>query len=341
MSRNGENELVSIIVPVYNIMDCLERCVDSLLAQTYRKIEILLVDDGSTDGTGLLCDRLAEKDMRIRVFHKENGGSSSARNYGIRKSNGEYLGFVDSDDYVEPDMYERLLRILQEHHAQMAQIGRNEMDEQGNLLPDICVPPKELEAISPADFLRELLLHRGDCSFCTKLIRRSLFLPDEGEPRLFPEGILNEDFYLMVQMLPELPEIWSLPRYGYHVFYRIGSNTRKQTKEEFSRVFIDIVNHADMVYDRVMQDFPQLEPEAIRFNLYQRLDYLLHIPISQMTGDNQMYRSVVRYLRKHGKDIVHNPWLTGKNRGYLLLFAAAPKTVRRIHRLTMKARGIV
>ena len=340
METNKEQILVSVIVPVYNILDCLEKCVDSLLAQTYRNLEILLVDDGSTDGTGALCDKLGEKDSRIRVFHKENGGSSSARNYGIQQAKGEYLGFVDSDDYVEPDMYGRLLEVLRQHQGLMAQVGRNEIDVEGNLLPDICVPPKELESISTESFLRELLLHRGDCSFCTKLIHRSLFFPKDGETRLFPEGVLNEDFYLMVQMLSDLPELWSLPGYSYHVFYRIGSNTRKQSKEEFSRVFVDIVNNADMVYDKVLQDFPQLEKEAIRFNLYQRLDYLLHIPIAQMTRENAMYQQIVSYLKSHGRDILHNPWLTRKNRVYLMLFATAPKMVRQIHRLTMKIRGV-
>lgn len=340
MENNNNQNLVSVIVPVYNILDCLERCVDSLLAQTYKKMEILLVDDGSTDGTGTLCDQLAEKDSRIRVFHKENGGSSSARNLGILQARGGYLGFVDSDDYVEPDMYERLLEVLRQHQGLMAQVGRNEIDAQGNRLPDICVPPPKLESVSAENFLRELLLHRGDCSFCTKLIHRSLFFPEDASPRLFPEGMLNEDFYLMIQMLSDLPQIWSLQGYCYHVFYRIGSNTRKQTKEEFSPVFVDIVNNADMVYDKVVRDFPQLESEAIRFNLYQRLDYLLHIPISRMTGENRMYRQVVAYLRAHRKDICRNPWLTRKNRVYLMLFATAPRTVRRIHRMTMKVRKL-
>lgn len=340
MENNNNQNLVSVIVPVYNILDCLERCVDSLLAQTYKKMEILLVDDGSTDGTGTLCDQLAEKDSRIRVFHKENGGSSSARNLGILQARGGYLGFVDSDDYVEPDMYERLLEVLRQHQGLMAQVGRNEIDAQGNRLPDICVPPPKLEAVSAENFLRELLLHRGDCSFCTKLIHRSLFFPEDASPRLFPEGMLNEDFYLMIQMLSDLPQIWSLPGYCYHVFYRIGSNTRKRTKEEFSPVFVDIVNNADMVYDKVVRDFPQLESEAIRFNLYQRLDYLLHIPISRMTGENRMYRQVVAYLRAHRRDICRNPWLTRKNRVYLMLFATAPRTVRRIHRMTMKVRKL-
>ena len=332
--------MLSIIVPVYNILDCLERCVHSLTAQTYSDIEILLVDDGSTDGTAELCDALATQDTRIRVIHKENGGSSSARNLGIRMARGEYLGFVDSDDYVEPDMYERLYRVICEKNAFVAQIGRDEVDDKGQALPDICTPPQELTAIDSRTFLRELLLHRGDCSFCTKLINRSLFFPENATERLFPEGVLNEDFRLLVQMLPDIPVLYSLPGYGYHVYYRIGSNTRKKSREEFSRVFVDIVNNADFVYDIVREDFPELEKEAIRFNLFQRLDYLLHIPISQMTRENAMYGSVLHYLRSHSKDTLGNPYLTGKNKLYLLLFTIAPKSLRKVHRLSMRLRGI-
>lgn len=334
------SQLLSVIVPVYNVIDYLEKCVTSILSQSYTELELLLVDDGSTDGSGELCDRLAKKDDRIKVIHKKNGGSSSARNEGIRQAKGEWLAFVDSDDFIESDMYERLMQVLMAHNGKIAQIGRNEIDEQGNLMADVCIPPKELEAIDSKSFLRELLLHRGDCSFCTKVLHRDVFRTKSGEERLFPEGVLNEDFYLIIQMLSDVEKIYSLPGYGYHVFYRIGSNTRKKDKEQFSRVFIDIVNNADVVYDRVLCDFPELKEEAIRFNLFQRLDYLLHIPISQMTRENGMYRDIIRYLRRHRVDVVKNAYLTKKNRCYLLLFSIAPKALRKLHRLTMRLRGI-
>lgn len=165
--------LVSVIVPVYNILDYLPRCVDSICSQTYRNLEILLVDDGSTDGTSDLCDRLAQKDERIRVFHKENGGSSSARNLGIREAKGDYLGFIDSDDYIDADMYERLVQAVQEYQAAIAQVGRDEIDTDGKKRPDVCIPPKETILIKSMDFFKELLMHRGDCSFCTKLVKKS------------------------------------------------------------------------------------------------------------------------------------------------------------------------
>ena len=318
--------LLSVIVPVYNIEDCLERCVNSIRSQTERNLEILLVDDGSTDGSGALCDRLAKEDGRIRVFHKENGGSSSARNLGIERARGEWLGFVDSDDWIDPEMYALLLQEAAGRGADIAQASRDEIDEDGNRRPDVCAPPEAVTFCPAEDFLRELLLHRGDCSFCTKLVRRSLF-----DGKRFPEGRLNEDFRLLVEMLSEGAGVCILPQQMYHVFYRLGSNTRKKDPDDFSRVFLDIVDNADFVEELVGRRYPQLKAEAVRFGLFQRLDYLLHIPIGRMTSKDPFYRNVIRYLRRHVRDTLTNPWLSSKNRVYLLLLTAAPKTVRKAH----------
>lgn len=330
-----EQPLISVIVPVYNIIELLPRCVDSICAQTYRNLEILLIDDGSTDGTGALCDRLAGQDERIRVFHKENGGSSSARNLGIAKAAGAYLGFVDSDDYIEPDMYEKLMQVLLEKKGRMAQIGRDELAESGQRLPDICIPPRTLTCYSPEAFLKELLLHRGDSSFCTKLVARELFSLEQ-----FPEGVLNEDFYLLVKLLPETGGVYSLPGYGYHVYYRMGSNTRKAGKEEFSRAFGDGVENADMALELVQKQYPGLKKIAVRFGLFQRLDYLLHIPISRMERSNAPYRRCVAFIRAHLGTVCTSRYLTGKNKLYLLLFALAPKTIRKVHGFLLKRRGL-
>ena len=99
---------ISIIVPVYNVEKYLEKCVRSILAQTFTDFELILVDDGSPDSSGAMCDQFAEQDQRVKVIHKENGGLSDARNAGIEIATGEYLGFVDSDDYIADDMYETL-----------------------------------------------------------------------------------------------------------------------------------------------------------------------------------------------------------------------------------------
>lgn len=325
--RSPKTPLISVIVPVYNILQYLPRCVESICRQTYRNMEIILVDDGSTDGTGQLCDRLAEQDNRILVFHKENGGSSSARNLGIAHAKGSYLGFIDSDDYIEPDMYEQLMSAIQRYGTEIAQVGRDEIDEEGNRLPNVCHPPETEICEQPEDFMRELLMHRGDCSFCTKLVKRELF-----EIAVFPMGVLNEDFHLFIQFLPAVKGIVCLPKQAYHVFYRIGSNTRKEGKEEFSRVYADNVDNASLAGQIVAQKYPGLTAYAVRFGLFQRLDYLLHIPIGQMQENNEQYVQIRQYLRGHWKEAMMSPYLTEKNKFYLCLLAAAPKTVRRIHR---------
>ena len=324
--------LISIIIPIYNIMDCLEKCVDSCIHQTYENIEILMVDDGSTDGTGELCDKLKEKDERIRVFHKENGGSSSARNLGIEEACGEYLGFVDSDDFISPIMYEELINAILKYDVPIAQVSRDEIDDKGNKLPDVCIPPEKAFLCTSDEFMKELLMHRGDCSFCTKLIKKDLFTD-----KRFPIGKLNEDFYLLLQMLKEVKGIYILPGQLYHVFYRIGSNTRKKDKNDFSRVFMDIVENADVAQEIVDKHYPHLKEVCIRFGLFQRLDYMLHIPVGQMNQGNDFYVRVKKYLRSHFSDTLKNPYLTKKNKIYLVLLTVAPKSVRFLHQ---KAKGL-
>ncbi len=319
--------LISVVIPVYNIENYLERCVSSVREQTYGNLEILLVDDGSTDQSGEICDNLAKLDARIRVFHKENGGSSSARNLGILEARGDYIGFVDSDDYVSRDMYELLYKALEEQDASIAQIGRDEVDEQGNELPNICEPPKQVEFVNSQDFLKELLMHRGDCSFCTKLFDKRLL-----EQRQFPLGELNEDFKLLIHLLCEVKGVVSLPKQGYHVFYRMGSNTRKADKQAFSRVFADSVNNADLAQELVDREYPGLAGVAFRFGIFQRLEYLLHVPISQMTKENTQYIQICKYMKKNWWRMMGNAYLTGKNKLYATLFAIAPKGIRWLHK---------
>ncbi len=319
-------ELISVIVPIYNIKEYLPRCISSIQAQTYRNLEIILVDDGSTDGTGELVDELAKGDERIIALHQKNGGSSSARNYGIRKSSGAYLSFIDSDDYIEPQMIEMLYEEIQTYGVPIAQVGRDEIAADGTKLPNICEPPGKAMVIDSETFMKELLLHRGDCSFCTKLTKRELL-----ETELFPEGKLNEDFHVLVKLLPEIAGIASLPMQAYHVYYKENSNTRAVDRNAFSRVYGDNVENADLVMEIVKEQFPTLMKTAMRFGLYQRLDYLLHIPISKMVAGNAQYQAIVTYLKEHRKDIRQADELSRKEKLYLLMFSCAPKKIRQVH----------
>ena len=224
-------------------------------------------------------------------------------------------------------MYEKLYAAIEQYGVPAAQAGRDEIDPAGKRLPDICIPPEEAVCIGAEAFLKELLMHRGDCSFCTKLIRKDVL-----KDREFPVGVLNEDFHLLVGLLGErIDRIVSLPYRGYHVIYRLGSNSRKADKESFSRVYADNIDNADMVGALVRDKYPGLRDTAFRFGIFQRLDYMLHIPVSQMKRDNEFYRGVVRYLRKHWCKAMGNSILSNKNKLYHTLFAVAPKGIRKLH----------
>ncbi|MCR5670067.1 MAG: glycosyltransferase [Butyrivibrio sp.] len=322
---------ISVIIPAYNIEKLLTKCVESVALQDYPSelLEILLVDDGSTDGTPKVADALGERFPNVKVFHKENGGSSSARNLGLKNATGDYIGFVDSDDYISSDMYSSLMDAAMRNDADMIQISRDEISESGEKLPDVVIPPEKETVITPSEHLKTLLMHTGDASFCTKLTKRELF--DGG--LVFPEDELNEDFYLMIHMLEKVNRMVILPKQGYHVFYRTGSNSRKsrEDKDYFPPVFTDIVRNADVALNLVKEKHPELLEVAERFGYVQRLDYLLHIPISKMTADNSFYKDVVSYIRNNMTGIKKNPYLTKKERTYLRILAPAPKLVRKLH----------
>ena len=313
---NVEQPRISVIIPAYNTQTLLERCVRSVCAQTYpqSQMEIIIVDDGSTDGTGILGDRLAAEYANVICYHEANAGSSAARNLGLSHATGEYVGFVDSDDYVDPHMYEALAEVIQRRDVRMAQVCRDEIAEDGTKLPDVVAVPQAELVVTAQAFLKSLLMHEGDTSYCTKLVARDLF----ANGMQFPTGMLNEDFYLLFHMLPEAGQVVILPQQYYHVFYRTGSNSRKkaQDKDYFPPVFTDIVNNADAVTDFVKEKYPQLLPVAKRFGLVQRLDYLLHIPLSLMRKENAFYISVVGYLRHNLAEIITNPYLGRKNKIY-------------------------
>ncbi len=326
-----QNKTISVIIPAYNIEDLLEKCVRSVASQDYpgSLLQIIVVDDGSTDGTAAVADGLSSEYENVQVIHKANGGSSSARNAGLSIATGEYVGFVDSDDYISPKMYSLLMDAAIRNDADMVQISRDEISEDGERLPDVVIPPAKETVITSNEHLRTLLMHTGDASFCTKLTKRSLF----SESLKFPEGELNEDFYLMIHMLMKVNKLVILPEQCYHVFYRTGSNSRKkkEDKDYFPSVFTDIVRNSDVALELVKRNVPDLTEAAERFGFVQRLDYLLHIPTSKMKSDNLFYREVVKNIRKNRGKILRNHYLSGKQKAYLMILSVAPGFVRKSH----------
>ena len=207
---------ISIIVPVYQVEKYLAACIDSVLAQTFRDFELILVDDGSPDNCPALCDAAVAKDSRIRVIHQKNGGLSAARNAGLDIARGEWIGFVDSDDIIAPEMYEKLYELAQEHHANLAVCGVLPVDEQNQPLAAPLRDPQTVVLTREQAIARiaSMPFHLAN----NKLYRREIF-----EKLRFPVGKLNEDSFTAPAVLEQVTTAVYTEQRLYRYRQRSGS----------------------------------------------------------------------------------------------------------------------
>ena len=216
-----EPEKVSVIIPVYKVEQYLDRCVESVLHQSYTNLEILLVDDGSPDRCGTMCDEWVKNDPRIRVIHKENGGLSDARNTGIDAATGAYVTFVDSDDYIATDMLRHLMEAVIANGADMGICNVSLVDDEGqDLSPEGRPLPIKNEVLTGMDVICRL--HEpggwGYHIACGKLYRKDLF----AEIR-FPKGRFCEDVSVSHQILGQCGRVACIRAFDYYYVQRTGS----------------------------------------------------------------------------------------------------------------------
>lgn len=220
-------ELISLIVPVYKVEKYLSRCIESILEQTYKEIEIILVDDGSPDSCPEICDNYASRDKRIQVIHKRNGGLSDARNAGIEAARGEYLGFIDSDDYIHPAMYMELWKAIQRYEADVAMCDIQRVDGEGG---EACIVQSEnVRIYSGRKAVENILdknLHVVSVVSWGKLYRRRLF-----EGIRFPVGRLHEDEFTTYQLFYRSSKVAFIEGRYYYYFQRPDSIMGKLRRE--------------------------------------------------------------------------------------------------------------
>ena len=213
-----DNRMVSVIIPAYNVEQYVERCVYSVTKQTYRNLEIILVDDGSTDCTGIICDKLAKEDNRISVIHKTNGGLSDARNAGIDVSRGEYISFVDSDDYIASDMLEHMMNAMCETDISMVVVG---FWKQSGDAREYCGPTTE-RVVSSEEALKDIYIgHEIYPASWNKLYRRALFNNNR-----FAVEMINEDSEIITKLLMECNRVALVSKPLYIYMIREGSITQ-------------------------------------------------------------------------------------------------------------------
>lgn len=237
---------ISVIVPVYKVEPYLCKCLDSIVNQTYRNLEIILVDDGSPDNCGAICDEYAARDERIKVIHKANGGVASARNVGLDAATGEYIGWVDSDDWIEPDMFGRLLKGAEAYDADIVICGRMEN------YPDRDVPMnwQQEELLDKEQTIAMLVEDDLVRSYLwDKLWKRELF-----QDIRFPRLMAFEDMAMMYRLFMKAERVACLPEVLYHYEHRDASLTAAPSLG--SRVAFFRVNKER--HEALERDFPQL-----------------------------------------------------------------------------------
>ena len=301
--------VLSVIVPVYNVERYLGRCVDSILAQTYKTLEIILVDDGATDRSGVICDEYAAKDSRIRVIHKKNGGLSSARNAGIDAASGEYLAFVDSDDWIEPEMYETMLVLMKCYDAKLVCAGRYDVDGgTGEKTVGLC--PEREEAISAEEMVGRIFLWQGcDSSACDKLYHRSLL-----DTFRFPAGKVCEDVPTTYKIVLQAQRAVLCPKPFYNYYHRPDSIS---TDTVISEKTFHFSQHTAEIYPHIRETHPNIESQA-RYLRVRSLSHILLLleqakpEVREQFADQ--YRSSRKALGKHTGFILSSSYFGTKER---------------------------
>ncbi len=247
--------MISVIVPVYNVEKYLRKCLDSILNQTYQNFEVILVNDGSTDDSGKICNEYALRNPVIKAFHKKNGGLSEARNYGVVYAKGEYVTFIDSDDYIDEHYLERMKKALNLSNADIVIVGQIDETEDGNILGIKGDSKEEIKILSPMQTLEKMCYEREiGTSAWGKLYRIEYIRKNP-----FPKGKLYEDLATVYKIIGDSGKIVLLSSTFYHYIQRPGSIRNSTWNENV----MDIMDASLQLLNYVRCNFPDIEVAAV------------------------------------------------------------------------------
>ncbi len=286
---------LSVIIPFYNTGTWLPRSVDSVLKQTFQDTEIILVDDGSTDRSGVIADEYAQKYPQIRVIHLTHGGVSRARNAGLDAAAGEYIHFMDSDDYSDPDMYRSLVQLAKAYDADIAvcricDVYRNRTKSRQSHGRQMVLEPQQA--------LEQILTRRMDDSLCSKLIRSSLF-----RTARFQEGKTYEDVRIMPDLFLHAGRIVLLNKELYYYWHRLNSVTTTTDPGSIA----DIIEACEEIQRKMPDSLRKAAEYRVLASFFGVLDLILR---EEHPENHPQYSSTVKYLTEHWKDVVRSPYFS-------------------------------
>lgn len=328
VNTSQDSPLISAIVPIYKVEKYLRRCVDSILRQSYRNLEVILVDDGSPDQCGSICDEYAKNDERVVVLNKENGGLSSARNAGIDIAKGQFIGFVDSDDYIDENMYELLYVALKDSGCLLSVCGTTYEFEDGKSIRKTEGGDKRI--LPFPDALVEMNQYRlFDMAAWSKLYARELF--DEIR---FPEGLLSEDFFIMYKIFERADKIAYISDPVYHYIQRQNSISRnKKINTDF-----ELAAKAQMEYlDSRHPDLSDLGHTSYASSVLTVYDSYLKSKVNCPKQSLAHFRNVVRENLPH---IRRAKFLSMSKRIQFYLFLWLPSIYGIVFKLYKRARPV-
>ena len=301
---------LSIIIPVYNVEAYLPATIDSVLSQTFRDFELILVVDGATDRSGEICDRYAAKDVRVKVIHQKNTGVSAARNAGVAAARGEYIGFTDSDDIIETDMYQVLLELAQRYGAQVVQCQHDRANGLNGSNRST-----EPEVMDGSAFVRRLFTKTGgvytnQVSLCTKIFKRELF-----DGIIFPVGQVYEDEQETYKLCLKAKTLVETPDILYHYIKRENSIITGISAKK-------MLDKQAALLDRLYY-LPEKIPDLLENCARVFLGYSKRILCEMWkAGEKQAAKKAIRVLLQHKKQ--WKPFMTSNDRLYFPLLRICP-----------------
>lgn len=321
---------ISVVIPVYKVEKYLDRCVESVVSQSFEDLEIILVDDGSPDNCGAMCDAWAKRDERIRVIHQENGGLSAARNAGTAGATAPYIGYVDSDDYIEPEMYEILYRNMRHTRADISCCGVRDVFANHTETP----PHKPMRVMSVHDALEDIMLNKTMqvSAWCrlypTELMRKTPFL----------EGRIHEDAWIVVDLFSQVERVVMDTRALYNYWHNQGT----LSMSAYTPRVMDSVDAWEYNLGRIRELYPDLEYAALYRCYWWHFDVLDKMVLSDPdTVPKEDLDKVVGYLKEHASEIFADETITSARKFALRTLQVSLGAYRALVKANYKRMGII
>jgi glycosyltransferase involved in cell wall biosynthesis len=318
-----EKPLISVIVPAYNVEKFIGKCIDSILRQSFKDFEVLLIDDGAKDSTPEICDACAKKDSRIKVYHKENGGLSDARNYGIDRMQGKYVTFIDSDDYVDSGYFEYLYGLItQEEDIQIAICGKKSVREDENASPD---PETFHEIITGERAVQKMLCGHGSGHSAWG----KLYSADLWKTVRYPKGKIYEDYATTYRVMALVDKA----AWGNAAMYFYVQHIESIMHQKCSRRSLSLVDIADEETEFIVKKWPALKQEALARKVTSELKCLQNILNAKNEEFDDYKQKIVEDVRRHKGELLASKKVALKTKIKIIALLLGERTFGFIYNL--------